>query len=317
MTQSARRARSPKGLIVIDKQGDRILFLDPLSLRTLEAIEDMPKLPHELAISPDQTRAYVPAYGDGVHGDNPHPNHLISVIDLQERRRLDDIELQPLQAPHTLRFGRDGLLYICCEKSAVIAIYDPQQGGMVGEIETGSANSHRLAILPQRAWICTDNEEDASVSILDIAARSLVGRIQLPCAIAGIAAAKDESAVVVTSADHPEILILDVEGREVRKKITLQGHDKPGQVVRFSPDGRWLLVVGDHEPVISLIEIGGDDQRTIRVGKKPMDGVFHPNGRSLLIANEGDATLSQIDLVTGRVLRTVACGSGCETLGYF
>lgn len=29
---------------------------------------------------------YVPIYGDGIHGKNPHPGHLIALFDLKARR---------------------------------------------------------------------------------------------------------------------------------------------------------------------------------------------------------------------------------------
>jgi hypothetical protein len=42
---------------------------------------------HELAISPDHKTAYVPIYGDRIHGKNPHLGHLIAVFDLVARRQ--------------------------------------------------------------------------------------------------------------------------------------------------------------------------------------------------------------------------------------
>lgn len=308
---------TPKGLIAVDKQGDRILFLDPETLETLAGIENMPTLPHELAISPDRQFAFVPAYGDGVHGDNPHPNHLISVIDLHGRRRDGDIDLSPLNAPHTLRFGADGLLYICCENSGAIAVVDPARRLVIDSISTGSSNTHRLAVLSGRKLICTDNEEDASISLLDMVARTRVGEIALPCAIAGIANSADEQRLIVTSAEKPEMLVVNIDSRSIEKAVRLNGHNKPSQVVRMSPDDRWLLVVGDHEPVVSLFDREAGTATSISVGEKPMDGCFHPDGRTLLIANEKDATISLIDLEELEVRQTVPCGQGCETLGDF
>lgn len=137
---------------------------------------DMPTLPHELAVSPDRAFAYAPAYGDGAHGDSPHPNHYLSVIDLKRRTWLCDIDLMPLEAPHTMRFGPDGHLYVACENSAVI---DDRDHRLIDTIDTGSTNSHRLAILNDPALICTDNEEDATVSEIDLDAGTIRRKVRV------------------------------------------------------------------------------------------------------------------------------------------
>lgn len=311
---------TPRGIIAVDKQGDRILFLDAETLAITGTIDAMPILPHELVLSPDRSRAFVPAYGDGVHGDNPHPNHRLSVIDLATRRRLPDIDLAPLEAPHTLRFGPDGRLYIACENSAAVAVVDIDAGRVVDTIDTidtGSTNSHRVAILPERGLICTDNAEDATVSVLDLASRKRVATVRLPAAIAGIAAAPDETHLYCTDAGEPRLWPIALAGFAVEAPIALEGHAKGSQVVRFGPDGGTLLVIGDHEPAVSLIDWPSLHQRPVRVGAKPMDAAFHPDGRSVIVANEDDATLSQIDIAAARVIRTVPAGTGCETLAYF
>ena len=68
--------------------------------------------------------AYVPIFGDGIHGRNPNPGHLLCIIDLKKRAHVGDIDLRPCIAPHTLKLGPDGLIYITCENSAVVAVID-------------------------------------------------------------------------------------------------------------------------------------------------------------------------------------------------
>ncbi|WBO21315.1 YncE family protein [Sphingomonas abietis] len=307
----------PRGIVAVDKRGDRVLFLDADTLAIVGELRDMPALPHELAISPDRAFAYVPAYGDGAHGDNPHPNHRLSVIDLARRTRLCDIDLHPLEAPHTLRFGPDGNLYVACENSAAIAVIDGRDHRLIDKIDTGSANSHRLAILDDPALICTDNEEDASISILDLAERRRIATISLATPIAGIEIVPAEARLYCSDAAAPRLLPISLASLQAEPAIPLEGHRKPCQVVRLSPDGRQLIVIGDHEPVVSLIDLESRAQRAIGVGAKPMDGGFHPDGRTFLLANEEDGTVSEIDLAAGLVRRTVRVGEGCETLAYF
>jgi len=49
-----------------------------------------------------------PIYGDGVHGRNPNPGHLLSVVNLETRKHVTDIDLSPYVAPHGLQIGPDG-----------------------------------------------------------------------------------------------------------------------------------------------------------------------------------------------------------------
>src|SRR5215470_493310 len=135
-----------RGLIAVDKVGGKMIFLDPVSYATTLVLDDFERVPHELLVTPQSSTAYVPIYGDGIHGRNPNPGHLLSVIDLDKRAHVADVDLSPFVAPHGLQIGPDGLLYVTCENSGVVAVVDLANKGVVDAIETGSANSHRLAV---------------------------------------------------------------------------------------------------------------------------------------------------------------------------
>ena len=49
----------------------------------------------------------------------------------------------------------------------------------------------------------------------------------------------------------------------------------------------------------------------------PWSVAFLPDNRTLLIANEGDGSLSVIDLAQRKVIATPQAGTGCEALSYF
>jgi len=162
---------NPRGLIAVDKMGGKVLFLDPASYETTIALDDFERVPHELPIVEETQTAYVPIFGNGIHGRNPKPGHLLSVIDLASRTHAGDIDLTPYIAPHGLQLGPDGLLYVTCENSGVVAIVDRARRAVVGAIETASTNAHRLAIAPDGRTLFTENEEDASISVIQRACR--------------------------------------------------------------------------------------------------------------------------------------------------
>ena len=109
-----------RGMIAVDKIGCKILFINPQSYQTETVIEGFQRTVHELLVMPESGLAYVPIFGDGIHGRNPNPGHTLHVIDLDKRKRFADIDLSPYVGPHTVRLGADGLIYITCENSAKV-----------------------------------------------------------------------------------------------------------------------------------------------------------------------------------------------------
>ena len=49
-------------------------------------LDGFPRTVHELLVVPETGLAYVPIFGDGIHGRNPNPQHLLCVFDLEQAR---------------------------------------------------------------------------------------------------------------------------------------------------------------------------------------------------------------------------------------
>jgi DNA-binding beta-propeller fold protein YncE len=306
---------SARGLIAVDKMGGKVLFLDPVSHATIKVLDDFERVPHELLVVPGSAIACVPIYGDGIHGRNPHPGHLLSIVDLQTRAHAWDIDLSPYVSPHGLQMGPDGLLYVTCENSGVVAMVDLANRKLVGAIETGSTNAHRLAIAPGGQRLYTENEEDASISVIDLQRRKLLKIIPTAHPLAGLAISPDGELLIAVDDQEPLLFLIDVESLAIVKTVRLEGVPEPAQIARYSPDGRVLLVTSLRSATATLIDPSFSEQVTLAVGKQPMDGAFR--GGSLFVACQGDGSVHVIDLAKRQVSKHFAAGVGCETLDFF
>src|ERR1700722_5902829 len=304
-----------RGMIAVDKMGSKVLFLDPVTFKTEIVIDGFPRTVHELLIIPEMGLAYVPIFGDGIHGRNPNPQHLLCLFDLVKRAHIATIDLRPYIAPHTLKRGPDGLIYITCENSAVVAIIDPQTQKVIGAIDSGSTNGHRLIISPDGQRLYTENEEDATVSVIDLPARRLLGKIKTPRPLAGIAISADGATVVAVDDAEPKLILIDTQAGRVREEVVLKDVPKAAQIARYAPDNSLIGVTSLNSDTVSLIDPTFREQTAIEVGSQPMDMAFH--GDELFVACQGDGSVHIVDVPNKRHKGSFKAGTGCESLGFF
>ena len=308
-------AGSARGMIAVDKMGGKVLFLNPVTYETEVVLDGFPRTVHELLVVPETGLAYVPIFGDGVHGRNPNPHHLVCIFDLERRSHVGDIDLRPYIAPHTLKLGPDGLIYITCENSAVVCVIDRSSHKVIYAIDSGSTNGHRLIIAPDGRRLYTENEEDATVSVIDLPNRKLLGKIETPRPLAGIAISADGRTVVAVDDAQPSLFLIDVEAGCVRDEVRLEGVPKAAQIARYAPDNSLIGVTSLNSDTVSLIDPSFQQQIAIKVGHQPMDMAFH--GDELLVACQGDGSVHVIDIPNRRWKQSFRAGTGCESLGFF
>jgi len=304
-----------RGMIAVDKMGGKVLFLDPATYQTQVVLDGFPRTVHELLIVPETGLAYVPIFGDGIHGRNPNPGHLLCIIDLTRRAHVGDIDLRPYIAPHTLKLGPDGLIYITCENSAVVAVIDRSTHKVVDAIESGSTNGHRLIISPDGQRLYTENEEDGTVSVIDLPNRKLLRKIATPRALAGIAISADGRTVVAVDDVEPTLFLIDTADNRVADTVRLAGVPEAAQIARYSPDNSWIGVTSLRSNTVSLVDPSFREQVAIKVGSQPMDMAFH--GDELFVACQGDGSVHVIDIPKRRAKTSFQAGTGCESLGFF
>src|SRR5229473_2868760 len=230
----------PAGILVVANQTEHtVLLVDPENRRELARIV-VGVNGHEVMASKDGRFAYVPIYGNSGVGRPGTDGSTVDVIDLRERKLAGTIDLGKPLRPHRGEWGPDGLLYVTAELASAVDVVDPTTRKVVAEIPTGQKESHMLVISPDGRRAYTANVGAGSVSVLDLAKRSLIVTIPVAKVVQRISISSDGSWVFTHDQDSPRIAIIDTATNKITKWIELAS---PAYASETTPDGRWLMAL--------------------------------------------------------------------------
>jgi YVTN family beta-propeller protein len=306
------------GLIMIDKRGGYVRFFDPSTLKEISSLQTEAP-PHELAISADHKTAYVPLYGDGVYGNNPNPGHKIVMIDLVARKISGTIDVSPYLAPHGLQVDNNGLLYASCDTSRKLLVIDPKSGKIQAAIDT-DGTGHWSAVIPDGSKAYVANKNDRMfVSVIDLKARKMIGRVPMPKGTQGITASPDGKRVIAIDFTDPKFYVIDTATDKIIDTVVVDKNTIGPFRARYSPDGATLITVNHVNALANIFDAKNlhAPQKTLTVGQQAFGIAYSADGKTALVANHGDGTISVIDLVTNKVSRSFMAGTGIETLAYY
>jgi len=306
------------GLIMIDKRGGYVRFFDPSTLKEISSLRTEAP-PHELAISADHKTAYVPLYGDGVYGNNPNPGHKIVVIDLPARKISGTIDVSPYLAPHGLQVDNNGLLYASCDTSRKLLVIDPKSGKIQAAIDT-EGTGHWSAVLPDGSKAYVANKDDRTfVSVIDLKARKMVGRVPMPKGTQGITASPDGKRVIAIDFIDPKFYVVDTTSDKIIDTVAVEKNTIGPFRARYSPDGGTLITVNHMNALANVFDARNlhAPQKTLTVGQQAFGIAYSADGKTALVSNHGDGTISVIDLTKNQVSKTFTAGTGIETLAYY
>jgi YVTN family beta-propeller protein len=306
------------GLIMIDKVGGYVRFFDPTTLKEISNLQ-LEAPPHELAISPDHKTAYIPLYGDGVYGNNPNPGHKIVAIDLTARKVSSTIDVSPYVAPHGLQVDANGTLYASCDSSRKLVIIDPKSGKVQAAIDT-EGTGHWAAVLPDGSKAYVANKNDRMfVSVIDLKTRKMIGRVPMPKGTQGITASPDGKRVLAIDFTDPQFYVIDTATDKIIDTVVVEKNTIGPFRARYSPDGSVLITVNHMNALANIFDPRNlhAPQKTLAVGRQAFGIAYSADGKTALVSNHGDGTISVIDLTKNQVVQTFKAGSGIETLAYY
>lgn len=307
-----------KGLFLVDKLGTHIRFFDPVTYKEVSNIE-LPKAPHDFVFSADHKLAYVPIYGDGVYGKNPNPAHEIAIIDLESRKLSGMIDVAPYRAPHGIQIDKQGILYVTCDLDRKVLVIDPKTHAIRATMDT-EGTGHWISMLPDATKIYVASKNDKPfITVLDVKTRKIVARIPAPNGVQGIAASPDGKRVVAIDFTDPVLIVIDPKTDKVVDRIALKDQTKAAYKVYFTPDGSKLLTMSTATSQVNILDAANlkGDQKVLPCGKDPMGFAFSADGKTALVANHGDGSVSIVDLQAMEVKGNFHAGTGIETLAWY
>jgi DNA-binding beta-propeller fold protein YncE len=258
-------------------------------------------------------------YGDGVYGNNPHPGHTIAIVDLASRKMVGSIDIAPYQAPHGIQVDANGTLYVACDLSRKVLVIDPAKRRVLAAIDV-EGTPHWLALAPKAGKLYVANKNDRPfVGLVDVKSRKMIGRFPMPNGTQGITVSPDGLTVLAADFSEPILHVISTAKDTEVDTVRVTGADRGLYKVFFTPDGRRVLTAlpSGQINIFDAADLHAPQKVLKSAGTALMGFAFAPDGKTALVGNHGEGTVTRFDLETGAVLGTFPAGRGVETLAYF
>jgi len=308
-------ARGGGQLLVANKGDHTLSIIDPAAGRQVATVDEQGVTGHEVAASPDGRLAYVPLYSNVGVGQKGTDGQLVRVIDLARRRIVGTVDFGRGVRPHRPVIGpRDGLLYVTTELDQSISIIDPQTLKIVGAVPTGAPESHMFVISSDGRRGYTANVRSGSVSVLDLAARTLVAVVRVAPQVQRIALSTDDRWAFTADQTALRLAVIDTASHTVHHSIPLPG-------LAFgtapTPDGRWLLACLPALNEVAVVDLTTQHVvRRIPVPAAPQEVLVRPDGAVAYVSCAAANQVAAIDLAAWRVAGVIPVGPADDGLAW-
>ncbi len=302
-------------LLVLSKRDHEIEMVDPAAGRIIARMpsgED----PHEIAASPDGTRAYVSNYG----GPRSTLN-TISVADLTQHHSLTPISLGPLHGAHGLFFA-GGKLYFTAETNKVIGRWDPDTRTVDWVMGTGLDRTHMVFVTPALDRIYTSNIESDSIGIFhrapgngpwtDAWHQTVVPVGKGP---EGFDVSPDGKQLWAANSHDGSISMIDLATERVIGRMP-DGTSQSNRL-KFTPDGKHVFVSDLRTGDLVVVDVAARRVvRRLKLGQGAAGILMSPERNCAYVAVGPNNHLAVIDLATLEVKGQIATGGDPDGMAW-
>jgi DNA-binding beta-propeller fold protein YncE len=310
-------AQAPgRGVLLVCNKGDESLgIIDVSSGKEVATVPEGGTTGHEVTASPDGRTAYVPIYGNsGVGKPGTDGDHML-VIDIASRKVTGTVSFGKGVRPHLPVFGpKNGMLYVTTELLQAITIIDPKTLKIVGQIPTGQAESHMLAISHDGHRGYTANVGPGTVSVLDLDAKKLLTTIPISGQTQRISISPDDKWVFTSDQITPRLAVIDTATNKVKTWVPLAG---AGYGTAPTPDGKFLLVDMPSKNQVAVVDLAAMKVvKNLDVPATPQAVVVRPDGKEAYASCDQSKKIAVIDVAQWTVKGTIDAGAGADGLAW-
>jgi YVTN family beta-propeller protein len=247
----------------------------------------------------------------------------LAVIDPATDTIIRRIALGVYTNPHMAMVSHDGKkILVSATGRDRFLVVDLATGQIEKTIATGKSPEH-FDLAPDGRLAFVGNIRDSTVSVIDVHEGREVQRVTGFFEPHGFSVLPDSSKVYVSSLGAHEVAVLDANGR-MRKRLAV---GNVGRVAARDPqrylseikgivhptlthDGAFAYAASGDAGALAIIDTRTDQVvKTLTVGDQPWRAYNSPDGRWMLVPNNGDATVSVIDTASQKIVARLNAGS--------
>jgi YVTN family beta-propeller protein len=246
----------------------------------------------------------------------------VAMIDPVTDAIVGRIALGEFTNAHMAMLSHDGKkLLISATGRNRFLVVDLATGQIDHTVATGHSPEH-FDVSPDSHLAFVGNIEDSSVSVIDVPSGRELQRVTGFFEPHGFSVLPDGSKVYVSSLGAHEIAVLDANGR-ILKRLAV---GDVGRVAARDPqrylseikgivnptltrDGAFAYAADSDAGALAIIDTRTDKiVKTLKVGEQPWRAYNSPDGRWMLVPNNGDATVSVIDTTSQKIVAQLNAG---------
>src|SRR3954466_795480 len=169
------------------------------------------------------------------------------------------------------------------KRADALGVIDPSQRKLIDRWHVGS-DPEQFAISKDGKLAFIANEDDASVSIVDLDSGQSRGKIKVSEEPEGVGVNPANGEVYVTCEEKGEVFVIEPNEQQVVGKLSVGGRPRS---IAFKPDGGTAYVACENSGSIAVIETSGSKELAkiqLPEGSLPMGAVISPDGKELYVS---------------------------------